>query len=445
MNVKFEQLFYGRGKGGYGVLGASPGGRRFAARVEKLCGGVGTPGGEYGGEPFLLSVPEGEFVVMVCGRRGAPDSMGRNTLFFHVLVARREELDAAEADAFSLFVQGAFAGSMPTGEIAALDIEAEKRVPLDLATPARRPYPAVIRSARSETEAVRGLAGGRENALAWASRAFQVMPGFDIQVVPLRTALPRGVNEYDAAGRLVRSAGVGAPQEVAKPSRPADPAVEGKEPLKASGKNPPNPSGKTCGVLLGLSLAANAALALLLVLSRQSVSPELSAEIERSAVERYRGELAAQFPRDARIDDFKEAASKLPRYDKFQGNWTDYREANAFLVHVKTYVDFANGILGMAAPLERESIPAGDDGRARLATIAEELAIPTDGKTVHDLENDIRFALHREARVPEACDDEVFGEMLEGLTPEEAGQLREYQTFISQLQGTHVIVVAGSD
>ena len=117
MTITCEQLFYGRGERGYAILGASPGAGSFAARIVALCGSVGTPGGSYGGEPFLLSVPEGDRVLMVCGRRGAPDSMGRETLFFHALVVAKTDLVAAKADAFSLFAQRAFAAKMPGGAI----------------------------------------------------------------------------------------------------------------------------------------------------------------------------------------------------------------------------------------------------------------------------------------------------------------------------------------
>ena len=113
MNLPLEQVFYGRGERGYAVLGASPGGLPFAARVEALCGAVGTPAGDYSGEPFLVSVPDEDGVIMMCGRSGAPDSMGRSTLFYHVLIGLRKDLAAAKVDAFTLFDQGAFVAQMP--------------------------------------------------------------------------------------------------------------------------------------------------------------------------------------------------------------------------------------------------------------------------------------------------------------------------------------------
>ena len=210
MKLVFEQLFYGRGSHGYGVLGASPGGAPLAERAEELCGAVGTPGADYGGEPFLLSVPEGNRVLMVCGRRGAPDSMNRETLFFHALVAAKKDLAAAKADAFSLFAQGAFAAKMPSGIVESLRIDCKA----DRDGSASRPpdghavgasLPCLVRSPSPAPDTVRAFVGGRANDLAWATFAFQPLDGFDMQVLPHRIAAPRSANEYDTDGKLVRA------------------------------------------------------------------------------------------------------------------------------------------------------------------------------------------------------------------------------------------------
>ena len=211
MTINLEQFFYGRGERGYGVLGASPDGAPFAARVEALCGAVGTPGADYGGEPFLLSVPEGDRVLMICGRRGAPDSMGRETLFFHALVAAKEDLVAAQADAFSLFAQGAFKAKMPAGTIEPLRIDCK---PGRDGSTSRPPdghavdvsLPCFIRVPSPAPDIVRAFVGDRANDLAWATFAFQPMSGFDMQVLPPRIAAPHFANECDADGKLVRAA-----------------------------------------------------------------------------------------------------------------------------------------------------------------------------------------------------------------------------------------------
>ena len=211
MKLRLEQVFYGRGELGYDVLGASPGGASLTARVEQLCGSVGTPGGGYGGEPFLLSVAEGDRDIMVCGRRGAPDSMGRDTLFFHALVAAKTELDAAKENAFTLFDQDAFAVKMPDGTVEALRIDCKPvRVGSSIRPTDGRAEDAVlpcfVRVPSPAPDAVRGLVGDRANELSWATFAFRPLDGFDVQVLPPRVAAPDSTNEYDANGKLVRAA-----------------------------------------------------------------------------------------------------------------------------------------------------------------------------------------------------------------------------------------------
>ena len=206
MKISFEQLFYGRGERGYGMLGVSPGGRAFATRVESLCGAVGTPGSDYGGEPFLISVPDGEYVIMLCGRRGAPDSMGRSTLFFQALVANKAEMARVKADAFSLFSQGAFADKMPTGDIGELSIDIKSDC---VSAPISRLdvlLPCVFRAEKPLQDSVRAALGDRANDLSWATFTFQSLPGFDVQVLPPRVQGSQVANEYDASGKLLRSA-----------------------------------------------------------------------------------------------------------------------------------------------------------------------------------------------------------------------------------------------
>ena len=361
MKVEFEQVFYGCGERGYGVLGASPGGRRFAGRVEALCGGVGTPDGEYGGEPFLLSVPDGEWVVMVCGRRGAPDSVGRRTLFFHALAGRREELDAAGADAFALFGRGAFAARMPEGGLERLSIEfgTGRRG----GGGAADRLPAVIRAGGPAGEAVRALAGGRANELRWATYAFQAMAGFDIQAVPRGTALPRGANEYDGEGRLLRAWEGGGDAKKTTPTGAeradgrapdGDAGWRGGTGTFAGGGGAAAGKGKGGGGGLALSVLCNVALAAACVflLARRpsgdgegngdADAAEQRAAIGRAAVERYRAELAARFPAGARIGDFDQEATevKVPKWAAIQAN--EFPTAKAFFERIKTYVDFVN-------------------------------------------------------------------------------------------------------
>lgn len=210
MRISLEQLFYGRGEGGYGILSASSDAAPFARCVEALCGAVGTPGGDYGGEPFLLSKPEGDSVIMICGRRGAPDGMGRATLFFHALIGRKNVLSVAKLNAFALFAQGAFADKMPHGEIPSLSFDMSD----DGGAPARHQsnegaadssLPCVFRSDKPAPILVGTAVGERANELAWATFSFQSLEGFDAQVLPLRVAAPICCNEYDSWGKLIRA------------------------------------------------------------------------------------------------------------------------------------------------------------------------------------------------------------------------------------------------
>ena len=211
MTLRLEQVFFGCGKRGYAILGASHGATRFAARVESVCGAVGTPSGDYNGEPFLLSVPNGDYVIMVCGRPGFTDSMGRTTLFFHALIAGKTTLAAVNVDAFALYGLGMFVDRMPTdGVIAPVTIEPQ---PCRDTSAMRQQGehagdvfpPCVIRSDKPVSDLVRIAVGEQVHDLAWATFAFQALDGFIVQVLPPRISVPIGFNEYDAAGQLLHA------------------------------------------------------------------------------------------------------------------------------------------------------------------------------------------------------------------------------------------------
>lgn len=371
MKIVLEQLFYGRGARGYGILGASPGAENFAARVESLCGAVGTPGGDYGGEPFLISVPEGEYAIMLCGRRGAPDSMGRATLFFHALAANKAEMAKAKADAFSLFEQGAFNNKMPQGAVKAVDlhIDAQTRRPPDnLRIDAQMRLPAVIRSSSPVQGIVREVACDRALDLAWATFAFQALQGFDIQVLSPRTSIPRTLNEYDASGKLLRAAAAG--------ERPLNrPPMDGRTQCEAQGRvQPPHRS----SAMLKFSLAVNVVLAVLLAavfaqrehapsgktnperivvtnvvekLVEKPVAVQLSdaqkSAIEEAAIARFRSD----FPggsKEAFLQYHENAVNLFskyygPDYDcSSEANKAQFEQQHEFLDKLETGIDFVN-------------------------------------------------------------------------------------------------------
>ena len=369
MKLNIEQIFFGRGVSGYGVLGASPAGYSHAARVEALCGAVGTPGADYGGEPFLLSVPDGDQVMMICGRRGVPDSMGRGTLFFHALVADKSALANAKADAASLFAQGVFADKMPSGDIAPLcvDVVLKDGQPsgslVDVITPC------VIRSGKPAMDIVRAAVGNQVLSLSWATFAFQLMRGFDVQVIPSRTPAPRTVNEYDTTGKLIRSAAR------ADSSRKEDALQRHHDETACSSiAHVSNvPSNDKSNVMFKLSVILNivfAAVCVLLFSSRKSATDEpiepvtpivvtntvekivekrvpvqLSdaqrAEIEDAAIKRLCSELKDGFLMEREIRDFDVSVTKLPKYEAVCED-PKFEQQKVFLDNLKFYVDFVN-------------------------------------------------------------------------------------------------------
>lgn len=220
MKLRLEQLYYGSGPRGYAVLGASVGAAPFSARAESLCGGVGTPPGDWNGVPFLLSLPVGEHVLMACCRRGEPDSMGRGTLFFHVLAASRKHLEDTRTDAFSLFATGAFVDRMPGEPVETITLEVNpgrdgsvEKVSTGLGEGV--PFPAFLRSNEPEPAIVRTILGDQTNERTWATFAFRAMEGFDLQVIPCHVPPPMGAKECDASGRPLQHDGK--PQNKAMP------------------------------------------------------------------------------------------------------------------------------------------------------------------------------------------------------------------------------------
>ena len=110
--TKFGQIFYGRSRDGYGILGASPLGRPYVGFVAALCRAVGSPDRPGGIQPFLISKREGGNVIMIRACRGDADPTGRSTLFFHALVAPVDVLSPANLDAFVLAEKGVFLSTL---------------------------------------------------------------------------------------------------------------------------------------------------------------------------------------------------------------------------------------------------------------------------------------------------------------------------------------------
>ena len=201
MQVKLEQVFYGRGQFGYGVLGASPNGKAFGAAVESLCESIGSPDAFLTWEPFLVNRRFGDYCLMCRVQPGEPDSCGRPTLLYHVLIGLAAEMVAAGLDAFVLQEAGFFRiDVVEHPESVSVEGRSQKRLekrPFDIQ------FPAVVFVSVPALDLIRGLLCADSVRRSWATFAFHPMSGFDLYALNKRASLPTDVACYDSNGKLL--------------------------------------------------------------------------------------------------------------------------------------------------------------------------------------------------------------------------------------------------
>ena len=181
--AQLGQIFYGRDRDGYGVLGVSPAGRSFIGAVAALCRAVGSPDRPGDVRPFLISKREGDAVLMIRACRGAADPTGRATIFFHALIADGTSLGSAGLDAFSLAKAGVFAESCPSREPPDLPFPDAKQHQVVPAEGRRIDIPATISAERPLDELVRQELGAKSLDLNWATFTFNPLSDFDLCVL----------------------------------------------------------------------------------------------------------------------------------------------------------------------------------------------------------------------------------------------------------------------
>ena len=240
MQVKLEQVFYGRGQFGYGVLGSSPNGKAFGEAVELLCESIGSPDAFLTWEPFLINRRFGDYCLMCCVQPGEPDSCGRPTVLYHVLIGLASEMVAAGLDAFALQDTGLFRKDVVEHPESVL-VEGCSQKRLDDRSFDIQ-FPAVVSVSRPEPDLIRGLLGADSVRRSWATFAFHSMLGFDLYALNDRASLPTDVACYDSNGKLLSVL------------KSAD--QEGVRQMPASKKSP----------LLGISLVINVILLVVYVL-----------------------------------------------------------------------------------------------------------------------------------------------------------------------------------
>ncbi|MDO5318042.1 MAG: hypothetical protein Q4G65_05390 [bacterium] len=210
--MKFEQFFYGRGDKGYGILGASVPSCGLTDLVVQLCQMPGTPVvvSDADDKPFLLQRVIGQDVLMACGCSGRSDGIGRGTSFFHVVVARLEDVTNFKMSAATLYENGVFASSYTLGspvENLVIDPNGLKRKERRAS---RLEMPAVVLCRRSENLDILDLVGDDLVARDFATISWNVINEFPLYGLADSIGIgkiPESFNVYDSKGRILRAHG----------------------------------------------------------------------------------------------------------------------------------------------------------------------------------------------------------------------------------------------
>lgn len=189
--IKLEQLYWGHDGGRYRLLGASS--QAPADEVARFRDRLGTPDGLSEIKPFLLSVPVGDRLIMMCGRQGRRDNIGRKTLFFHALIGNRTECTQHRVNAYSLWEAGLFKAEYVDGTsvepIWAQDLP-EMHAP-GAETPPWDGQKLAIRSAEPENELVCRMLGTRINDVPWAGFTWNPLDDFPLYAISRYAAMPK--------------------------------------------------------------------------------------------------------------------------------------------------------------------------------------------------------------------------------------------------------------
>lgn len=208
MNV--EQIFYGRGADGYAILGSSVPSCGLTDQVLELCQSVGTPGFERedDNQPFLLQKVCGVNVLMVCGRNGEPDSLGRKTLFFHAVVVPRAYAKEQSLSAADLYRADVFSTKCRDGKLSALVIDHVKGASDSHSCGFK--FPAVFSCRRVNNLALVKLLDGKLIGTNWATMCWKALPGFDwfgLDSSCHFSGVSAEYAVYDGDGKLLRGSG----------------------------------------------------------------------------------------------------------------------------------------------------------------------------------------------------------------------------------------------
>ena len=205
MNEKIllDQVFYGSGTLGYGILATSIADTKLANTVLNACLEVGQIPGSGLRAPVFLSRIIGACIVMARLCNGARDPSGRSTLFVHALVGSAQEVRNAGITTFTLADTGVFRDSVTDFSAKTIEVEANRSsthpssVALEL--------PAAIETSEPDEKLMRQIVAGRETEMSWSTFAFEDMFGYDIICISKNAPRPSARAIYDSDLRLLRS------------------------------------------------------------------------------------------------------------------------------------------------------------------------------------------------------------------------------------------------
>ena len=218
--IRLDQVFYGSGPAGYGILATSLAETSIAQSAINACLAVGQIPGSGLAKPVFLSRAIGDWIVMARLCNGARDSSGRNTLFIHALVGSAQEVRAAHVSTFSLEEAGAFCDKTSDASSRPVMANAQEGLPpADKLSQVPLDIPAAIEASEPDAALMRRIVSGKENVLSWSTFAYDDMPGYDVICLSTLASTPAGRSIYNTELNLVRgvTANRNAPAPVSPP------------------------------------------------------------------------------------------------------------------------------------------------------------------------------------------------------------------------------------
>ncbi|MBQ2622575.1 MAG: hypothetical protein IJF84_14645 [Thermoguttaceae bacterium] len=184
--ITAQQLFWGHNGFQYGFLSGedSP----YSSEVERLCTSVGTPDGILP-EPFLLSMPFEDKLFWTLCCNGDPDKSNRSTLFFHILIVNRADVERLGINAFDAMESNCFSNSVDSNLTVEIHVDS-RYAPKNAASNHRVIDNRVIISNRPEPDAVFQLVQLRINEIPWATYSYRFMDQMEVSALSDKAPAP---------------------------------------------------------------------------------------------------------------------------------------------------------------------------------------------------------------------------------------------------------------